>query len=319
VDPARATPPSSPGVRARAGGDRLRHAIGDTASPHATPTPHVTPTQTRTPTPIPSPATTWRIIPSPNPTSSPSSGLVAVSALTPADVWAVGGTYTDCCRWQPLIERWDGVTWHIVPSPGTTRLQGVAALSPRDVWAVGSGLETYAPVNGPTLIEHWNGTQWSIAPSPNPSANDNSLASVAALAPNNVWAVGNYRSSTGASCCVHLPLIERWDGTAWHLVANPALPGAIDSTLTTVATIPGTKQLWAAGSVLFDHPASHPALIEQWDGTAWHLVASPTLSGALSSLDAVTTDGAGSFWAVGYYVHAAGNDFFAQTLIEHSP
>jgi len=158
--------------------------IGGTASPHATPT------QTPTPTPIPSPATTWRIIPSPNPPSPPTSGLVAVSALTPADAWAVGGTYTGCCRWRPLIEHWDGATWHIVSSPGTTSLQGVAALSPRDVWAVGSGLETYAPVNGPTLIEHWNGTQWSIVPSPNPSANDNSLASVAALAPNDVWAVG---------------------------------------------------------------------------------------------------------------------------------
>jgi len=158
--------------------------IGGTASPHATPT------QTPTPTPIPSPATTWRIIPSPNPPSPPTSGLVAVSALTPADAWAVGGTYTGCCRWRSLIEHWDGATWHIVSSPGTTSLQGVAALSPRDVWAVGSGLETYAPVNGPTLIEHWNGTQWSIVPSPNPSANDNSLASVAALAPNDVWAVG---------------------------------------------------------------------------------------------------------------------------------
>src|SRR5258707_2187718 len=82
--------------------------IGGTASPHATPTP----------TPIPSPATTLRIIPSPNPPSPQTTGLVAVSALTPADAWAVGGTYTDCFRWQPLIERLDGVTWHIVPSPG---------------------------------------------------------------------------------------------------------------------------------------------------------------------------------------------------------
>ncbi len=193
----------------------------------------------------------------------------------------------------------------------------MAALSPRDVWAVGSGLETYAPANGPPLIEHWNGTQWSIVTSPNPSANDNSLASVAALAPNDVWAVGNYRSSTGTSCCVHLPLIERWDGTAWHIVANPALPGAIDSTLTTVATIPGTKQLWAVGSVLYDHPASHPALIERWDGTAWHLVATPALpsdaarSGTLSGVVALSPTDA---WAVGEY---SARNLDRRALIEH--
>jgi len=247
--------------------------IGSASAPHATPPP------TQTPTPVPSLAPTWRIIPSltsPNPTRRPNSQLAAVSALAPTDAWAVGFTYADGDSAQPLIERWDGATWHVVPSPSTNRLtnvlQGVAAVAPRDVWAVG----TASVVNplGLTLIEHWNGTQWSIVPSPNPSANDNGLASVAASAPNDVWAVGTSGMRDGTSCCVHLPLIERWDGAAWHVVANPALPGATDSTLATVATIPGTKQLWAVGAVRYGpRPAYEQALIERWDGAAWHVVA----------------------------------------------
>jgi len=190
---------------------------------------------------------------------------------------------------------------------------------------------------------------------------------------------GNYRSSTGTSCCVHLSLIERWDGTAWHLVATPALPSdaARSGTLSGVVALSPTDA-WAVGEysarnldrrALIEHwngtawqvvsipdacasSMSYPrttllsvtaagardvravgsfggcsrtngydqVLIEQWDGTAWHRIASPALNGALvSSLDAVTTDGAGNFWAVGSYRPTAGNDSFAQTLIEHSP
>ncbi len=221
--------------------------IGGTATPHATATPTQTPTQT--PTPVPS--RTWRIIPSPtspNPTSLPNSQLAAVSALAPTDAWAVGFTYADGGSVRTLIERWDGATWQVVPSPSTNLptnvLQGVAAVSPHDVWAVG----TASVVNplGVTLIEHWNGTQWSIVPSPNPSSNDNGLSSVAAIATNDVWAVGTY----GPSCCSisGMPLIERWDGTAWHVVANPALPGATYSTLTRARPDPDPHRHAAAAA-----------------------------------------------------------------------
>ncbi len=68
-----------------------------------------------------------------------------------------------------------------------------------------------------------------------------------------------------------------------------------------------------------DGTNSGQAKFEQWDGTAWHIIAGPAPSGALSSLDAVTTDGAGNFWAVGSYRNTAGNDYFAQTLTAHCP
>ena len=56
-------------------------------------------------------------------------------------------------------------------------------LAANDAWAVGH-------VNDQTLTIHWNGTAWSIIPSPNPGISFNNLAAVAAIAPNDVWAVG---------------------------------------------------------------------------------------------------------------------------------
>ena len=339
------------------GASALRHA-----PPHAT----ATATPTQAPTPVP--CTTWQIIPSPNPPSLPNSRLVAVSALAPADTWAVGGTYVFDDLAQTLIERWDGTAWRVVPSPNRsganqTFLQGVAAVSPRDAWAVGSNkVRPTTPTD--TLVEHWDGAQWSIVPSPDsgPGSTDNVLSSVVALAADTVWAVGSSRSADGT----RLPLTERWDGTAWHRIMGPARPsGALGSELSGVVALSPTDA-WAVGDyfardhtrraliahwngtacqvvaspdawatlssvtaagardvravgTFYDGSGSGvgQATFEQWDGSAWHLVASPAPRGALSrSLSAVTTDDAGTFWAVGSD-RTAGGTF--QTLTAHCP
>jgi hypothetical protein len=71
----------------------------------------------------------------------------------------------------------------------------VVAISADDVWAVGWTGGNSGPI---TLIEHWNGSTWSVVPSPNPSATDNHLWGVTALATNNVWAVGDFNATGGA-------------------------------------------------------------------------------------------------------------------------
>lgn len=71
----------------------------------------------------------------------------------------------------------------------------MAALAPNNVWAV--GYEQRGP-NARTLIEHWNGVSWSVTSSPNAHQNvdSNVLSAVAADTPNDVWAVGNFDSTT---------------------------------------------------------------------------------------------------------------------------
>jgi hypothetical protein len=236
--------------------------------------------------------------------------LAAVSALTPTAAWAVGGTFVGAPNagspigpsgaTVSLIEQWDGTRWQIVPNPGGDFLNGVTAVSATDVWAVG-GVSSY-PIQPHPLIEHWNGTQWSSVPGPSPSPAQGQLSSVVAAAPNDVWAVGDYYNSALEA---QAPLIEHWNGTSWQLVATPALPSGVNPTLSAVARIPGTNQLWAVG-----YSVAVPALVvERWDGTSWQVVPSPPLpSGAHDpQFHSVVALSAMDAWAVGYYTASDSN------------
>jgi hypothetical protein len=109
----------------------------------------------------------WRQAASPSPggSATPSfSNLSGVSALSPADAWAVGsyGHFTaQAAAGKPLMLHWNGTTWKQVASPflGTDSvLNGVAALSSSHAWAVGGSLPRFS--TGTTLVLRWNGKNW---------------------------------------------------------------------------------------------------------------------------------------------------------------
>jgi hypothetical protein len=141
--------------------------------------------------------TAWRIVPSPS-GAGPEAGLLGVAAVSTSDVWAVGDTGSNT-----LIEHWNGASWTVVPSPtpaGTlfNPLSGAAIVSATDIWAVGQSQNGTTGIPQ-TLIEQWNGTSWSIVPSPAPGTA--SLLSGASANPTSgqAWAVGNFRSASGAT------------------------------------------------------------------------------------------------------------------------
>jgi hypothetical protein len=72
-----------------------------------------------------------------------------------------------------------------------------------------------------TLVLHWNGARWGQVPSPDPggAGSDNDLFSVAAAAPDNIWAVGEHFASGKITT-----LIQHWNGTRWASVPSPS-PG----------------------------------------------------------------------------------------------
>src|SRR5207253_8357133 len=131
------------------------------------------------------------------------------------DIWAVGD-FSVSSIYQTLAEHWNGTSWSIVSSPniGTNsdRFLGVSAVSANDVWAVG----TYSTdgTNFLTLTQHWNGSAWSVVASPNPSTVRNILNAVAAVATNDVWAVGNYNTT------MHT-LTEHEHSTKRNVAGNP--------------------------------------------------------------------------------------------------
>src|SRR2546423_12176158 len=58
------------------------------------------------------------VIPSPNESNLDASELLAVSALSSNDVWAVGDYKVDFQYiWETLVEHWDGTAWTIMSTP----------------------------------------------------------------------------------------------------------------------------------------------------------------------------------------------------------
>jgi len=286
------------------------------------PTTTAKPSPSATATPAP---TSWRIVSSPNveygdPVHS-TNQLYAVSARSPSDAWAVGGSFVGAPGpAASLIERWDGTAWQLVTNPGPGNLYGVVAVSANDVWAVGrqggNYDNRYQRYVYTTLILHWNGSQWSVVPSPNPDLIGSYLNSVAAISTNDVWAVGYTGFTQGAGEA----LIEHWDGKAWGVVSSPRPAATTGSVYTAVTRIPGINQLWAVGyaqyGVAYTSTGYRQPLIERWDGSAWHLVAGPLLSsGAFSGeLNSVVALSATDAWAVGEYT---GTDHTIHPLIAH--
>jgi hypothetical protein len=153
----------------------------------------------------------------------------------------------------------------------------ISAAPQSDAWIVG------APAR---VAWHWNGTSWEktamAAPPPrdypgyrkrqhHPGPTEAGFTAVATPAPGDAWAVG-WEGPPNDYGNVYLtqPLIEHWDGQAWHVSLSVGGQGQ----LTDVAA-PAPHDVWAIGSRLrkhHGHPRQYQSMIEHWDGHAWHLL-----------------------------------------------
>lgn len=236
----------------------------------------------------------WLIVPTPNPFPG-SDQLKKVAAVSSNNVWAVGG------HGVAYTLHWDGAVWNVVaaPNPGLqSYLDDISVVAANDIWAVGS----IAAANGAvqTLTAHWDGTNWTQIPSPNVAFPDNTgfyssyFNGVAAVAANDVWAVGQYLVGN----TLHT-LVEHWDGAQWRIVPSPdAATG--DGRLWAVAAA-SAGDVWAVGeSRIADFNSSGQALALHWDGSRWNLSTAPQPSSfGISPLFGITAVSATDIWAVG--------------------
>jgi hypothetical protein len=192
------------------------------------------------------------------------------------------------------------------PSPGPySSLFGISALSPQNVWAVGYYIRGGESVSQ-ALIEHWTGRRWAVVRSPH-AAPDAVLYEVTAVSPSDVWAVGLRANSRRLD---QAPLAERWNGTAWSLVASPSVPGFLGA-----LAVASPDDIWAAG-IRQVAGGTSPArtLIERWNGTSWRLVPSPNPSKYGDILGGITVAGPDDVWAMG---QAGTNSHDTAPLAEH--
>jgi hypothetical protein len=257
--------------------------------------------------------TSWSIVPSPSPGTNNSGRLLAVTARSASDVWAVGSYdsisgQTDTT--ETLVEHWDGASWSAVVSPNPSTqdnvLSGVVVVSASDVWAV--GVYVGVTLAALTLVEHWDGTSWTVMDSPN-GVGFNSLDAVAAVSANDVWAVGEY----GGPGMDERTLVEHWNGASWSIVPSPngtadPVPGANFVLIGVAAT--SASDVWAVGN--FTNGGPGQTLVEHWNGASWSVVPSPNADPSSNSLDAVAVVSASDVWAVG----SSGSGAMPKSLIE---
>lgn len=240
-------------------------------------------------------APSWVVVASPNAVNNNQqyayaiNQLMGVSVVSEDDVWAVG-YYND-----PTASQSDAPSKH------------VARVSPHDTSQTPEGSQGTLH----TLIEHYDGNGWTIVPSPNNGTDDNALASVVALASDDVWAAGYYINDFG----IAQTLVQHWDGEAWSLVDSPNVGPLLDNRLTAIDAY-APDDVWAVG-YYYNEMAVAQTLTMHWDGTEWSIVASPNVGERDNFLYALTVVGPNDAWAVGSYGTMGGYQYVFKSLALH--
>jgi hypothetical protein len=239
--------------------------------------------------------------------AGPRGVLSGVSAVSPGDAWAVGSSGEGRSS-KPLALRWDGRAWTRVPGAGLGgrhgALSGVSAVSDADAWAV--GVVGIADPEG--VIEHWNGSRWRIAlidrsavvitavaargggfawavgwsgvgvltlawhgsawrRVPARCASDGCfLFSVAVVSRRLAWAVGTRLDPRTDDSL--LPVIMRWNGSAWRAVPSPRGGGQLDGVV--ALSRRSAFAVGGTGAIVGSIGKSRPT-IEHWNGTVWRI------------------------------------------------
>src|SRR5260370_6263908 len=201
-------------------------------------------------------------------------------------------------------------SWNIVASPspgGISEFNGVSAITANDVWTVGD----YSTATNIflTFSEHWDGSSWANVPTPNAiSTGENFLTSVAAIAKNDVWAVGFSRPDPYSA---RSTLVDHWNGSSWSIVASPnGSPGT--NSLFAVRGDTSSDE-WAVGRKKTS-TTSHTVLVEHWNGASWTISSGTQNPSSFSELNALSVLSPTNVWAVGDQTTDA---VHYQTLVEH--
>lgn len=196
--------------------------------------------------------------------------LAGVAAVSPSNVWAVGGEVTYDAQNGPqvaqVIEHWDGARWSLASIAPVNSVYGLLGVAASEGTAFTVGQHHDANGAGPTLVEQLSGgATWSPVASPSPGTVDNRLLAVAGVSSSNAWAVGESGDGT---------LAEHWNGSVWS-VAPTQNGSPYDDTLNAVTTI-SAGDAWAVGTA-----PNTDGIIEHWNGAQWSL--SPGVSDGASN------------------------------------
>lgn len=145
---------------------------------------------------------------------------------------------------------------------------------------------------------------WQIVSSPNAPGGNNRLNGIAAISPNDAWAVGIVGNGND-----NPPLMLEWDGTQWIRQPNPQ-PTVI-GWLNAVTAI-SSDDVWAVGMDTTHN--SSLTLAIHWDGSQWTHYSTPNLGAITNGLYGVASTSTDDVWAVGNGYPPSQN---SRTQIQH--
>jgi hypothetical protein len=116
-----------------------------------------------------------------------------------------------------------------------------------------------------------------------------SFTATAAIADNDIWAVGFSNPGTSSST----PVAVHFNGTSWSVVPTPT--GTQPSAFEGVAAV-ASNDVWAVGYQQVSSTGTAQPLIEHWDGTNWVREANAAPGVRITGIAAIS---ASDIWAVG--------------------
>lgn len=147
----------------------------------------------------------------------------------------------------------------------------------------------------PTATPGVGSGSWQLVSSPNVNGRNTSLNAITAVSPQELWAVGEHRTSNGSNVQT---LTMRWNGASWTIVGSPN-PDPNRNRLLGVDAA-SANDVWAVGVQAGTTGPNWASLILHWDGTAWTNVAAPALGQpGTSELRDVAALSSSDVWAVG--------------------
>lgn len=185
----------------------------------------------------------------------------------------------------------------ILPPCGSATITATSTHTPASTY---TPTRTYTPTASPTCASMWS----AITPPPPPGTLSYTLQKVAAIAPDDIWAVGGWLMSSQT----YRMLAMHWDGIQWSIVSTPT--SGSDSPYILGLTAISHNDVWAVG---WDTSASK-VLTMHWDGIQWSHITTPDISAPYARLYAVSGVASNDVWAVGYTEESLS---FWQTLTMH--
>ena len=139
---------------------------------------------------------------------------------------------------------------------------------------------------------------------------DVQIGGIAAVAGNDIWAVGQQTNAEGGSGT----LTMHWDGERWAVVPSPNGSEGGESKNQLYAVAVSADETWAVGSYT-EGTGNFRNLAMRWNGQAWELQLPPSPGLLENGLNGVDLIGTSEVWAVGTQLSDEGKD--PQMVIFH--